>query len=372
MDILVLGGTGTMGKPLVRLLSEEHNVAYVSRREILDGYLQAEHLEGDVYDNAFLNGILYENKYDCIIDFIWYTFDDFSARYERLLENTGHYIGMSSGAVCANSDKPISEDMPRVLDICSEKEKMESREYHMEKARIEDLLKNSKYRNWSLIRPHVTYNSNRIPLFIWEKEQWFYRVLQGHTIALTKDMMEKRTVLTYGGDVAQMISRLMGRKEAFGEVINIATDQWMTRREIVDTYGRLFDELFGINMKVKYLDSIDDLRKAFPEKKDRIDNDRMLNRVYDISKLKRLVGDDISFTNFYDGMQHCFQECVIGLDREHLQYSDGFFCAFMDRLQGGGGVSTRRLSILTRKIKQNTCLADCHLRTSQQRKFFID
>ena len=266
---------------------------------------------------------------------MWYKCDAFSARYERLMRGTAHYIGMSSSAVYADSNMPISEDMPRVLDICTEEEKRRSYEYHLEKARIEDLLKKSQYRNWTLIRPHVTYNSNRIPLFIWEKEQWFYRVLQGHTLALTEDMMDKRTVLTYAGDVASMISQLIGRKEAFGEVFNIASDRWITRKEIVDTYRRLFDELFGINMKVKYLDDINVLRKAFPEKRDRIDTDRMLNRVYDITKFKQLVGtENMIFTNFYDGMRRCFSECVDGLDIEHLKYEDGFFCAFMDRSTG--------------------------------------
>ncbi len=38
MDILVLGGTGTIGRPLVRLLSKEHKVFYVSRQNTMGGY----------------------------------------------------------------------------------------------------------------------------------------------------------------------------------------------------------------------------------------------------------------------------------------------------------------------------------------------
>lgn len=84
---------------------------------------QATHLVGDALDAAFMDKALTDHgRYECIIDFIWYTEAAFLPRYVKLLQSTEHYIGLSSAAVYADSDFPITEDMPRVLDICSEKE----------------------------------------------------------------------------------------------------------------------------------------------------------------------------------------------------------------------------------------------------------
>ena len=263
---------------------------------------------------------------------MWYTVETFLPCYKKLLESTTHYIGMSSGAVCADYDQPITEDMPRVIDICSDEEKATSREYHMEKARIEDILKDSSYKNWTLIRPHVTYNVNRLPLFVWEKEQWFYRILQGHTIVLTKDMLDKRTVLTYGGDVARVIAMLIKKEGAYGQVINVTSDHSMERREIVATYQKIFEESFHQKMKIRYLENVEELRRAFPYQADRMDNDRMLNRVYDTTKLKRILGEKIVFSDFYESMKKCCEECFAHIDINHLRYRNGFFCSYMDRM----------------------------------------
>lgn len=335
MIILVIGGTGTMGRPLVELLSKDSNnkVFFISRNKQVIG--KAHHLMGNALDDAFMNKVLFgKDRFDCIVDFMWYTATQFEHRFEKLLQSTNHYIGLSSGAVSADSDQPITEDMPRVIDICTLKERNKSHEYHMEKARIEDILKASKYSNWTLIRPHVTFNANRLPLFVWEKEQWLYRVLQGHTIILTKDMLDKRTVLTYGKDVANVIIKLIGKKDAFGEIVNITSGKNIERKELIAVYNRIFKEICNNEMKIIYLDNVEYLRRAFPNKKDRMDNDRMLNRVYDTTKLKTIIGDDFLFSDLYESLFICLKKCVERIDIDNLRYNDGLFCAYMDRVSG--------------------------------------
>lgn len=337
MKVLIIGGTGTMGRPLVELLAEDsrNQVSYISRKRSgqSGGVSRAQHLVGSVLDDTFMNSVLDRGRYDCIIDFMWYTETTFLPRYEKLLNATNHYIGMSSGAVCADSDIPITEDMPRVIDICSENERKSSHEYHLEKARIEDILMESRYHNWTLVRPHVTFNVNRLPLFVWEKEQWLYRVLQGHTLVLTKDMLDKKTVLTYGKDVARGIIKLIGNQAALGEIINITSGDSITRRNLIDIYQKIFRENFGIEMKIIYLDNINPLKKAFPNKSDRMDNDRMLNRVYDISKFRKIVGNDFKFSSLLDSLLICCRECVKQIDVEHVK-CDGLYSAYMDRMSG--------------------------------------
>ena len=338
MRILVIGGTGVIGRPIVELLAKEpeNEVFYVSRKagRPIAG---ATHLVGSCMDDAFMANVLAKKdgrKYDCIIDLMWHTRETFLPRYERLLDSTDHYLVTSSGAVCADSNQPITEDMPRFIDVCSEEEREHSHQYHIEKARIEDILHRSKYRNWTILRPHVTYSSAHIPLFIWTKGSWFYRELSGHTIVLPKDSLDKRTVLTYSGDVARAVSMLIKNEKAYGEIIHVTSDQILERRTIVESYRKILEGSFHIPMKIHWLDSVEKLRRDFPSRADRMDNDRMLNRVYDNSKLKRITGGGIVFSDFYTCMKTCCETAAAQIDLNTLCYQDGVACAYMDRLTG--------------------------------------
>lgn len=325
MRILIIGGTGVVGRPIVELLAKnsENEVFYVSRKagKPIAG---ATHLVGNCMDDVFMADVLEKKngrKYDCIIDLMWHTRETFLPRYERLLVSTDHYIITSSGAVCADSNQPITEDMPRFIDICSEKEREHSHQYHIEKARVEDILHQSKYRNWTILRPHVTYSSMHIPLFTWTKGAWFYRELKGHTIVLPKDSLDKKTVLTFSGDVARAVSMLIKNENAYGEVIHVTSDQVLDRQTIVESYRRILEESFHISMKIHYLESVEELRRAFTNRADRIDNDRMLNRVYDNSKLKRIAGGGYGVFKFLYLHEKLLRDRRISNRCEHVSLS---------------------------------------------------
>lgn len=48
-------------------------------------------------------------------------------------------------------------------------------EYAITKAHQENLLINSKNKNWTIIRPYITYSEQRLQLGTFEKEDWLYR-----------------------------------------------------------------------------------------------------------------------------------------------------------------------------------------------------
>jgi hypothetical protein len=108
-----------------------------------------------------------------------YTTQSFKERVNFLLDATSQYVFFSSSRVYADSEIPITEDSSRLLDVSQDKKFLSTDEYSLAKARQENILRKSKRKNWTIIRPYITYSENRLQLGILEKEEWLYRALQG-------------------------------------------------------------------------------------------------------------------------------------------------------------------------------------------------
>ena len=170
MKILVLGGTGAMGKPVVKILGARgHRVDVTTRKARNDEGDNIHYVVGNAHDMAFLENILNE-KYDAILDFMVYKPEEFRDRYIKSLENTSQYVFLSSARVYADSpDALIEESSKRLLDISKDQEFLQTNEYSLAKAREENLLLKSDSRNWTIIRPYITYYDERLQLGVFEK-----------------------------------------------------------------------------------------------------------------------------------------------------------------------------------------------------------
>ena len=307
MKILVLGGTGAMGVDLVKILGERgENVAVTSRSERKSEFNNVRYVKGDAHTTAFLQSLLAE-KYDAIVDFMVYNTKEFKARRDILLNATNQYIFLSSSRVYADSKTPITEDSPRLLDVTTDSEYLKTDEYALTKARQENLLCESGKTNWTIIRPYITYSNQRLQLGIYEKELWLQRVLHGQTIVFPKDMAEHITTLTFGEDVAHGIAALVGNQHAYGQTVHIATKETIRWGDVIELYQRVFLDVTGKQMKVKYIDPAQQLRKDLFNQY-QIKYDRMLDRRFDNSKIMRLANNNLSFVSPKEGIEMCFRE----------------------------------------------------------------
>lgn len=119
--ILVLGGTGAMGVSLVNILSEDNTceIDVTSRRKRLSNMSNVRYLLGNARDNDFLYPLL-DRHYDVIVDFMNYNLDEFEARCNKMLSSTSQYVWFSSCRVYANSEEPLTEKSPRLLDVSTD------------------------------------------------------------------------------------------------------------------------------------------------------------------------------------------------------------------------------------------------------------
>ncbi len=280
--ILLLGGTGAMGVYLApELVNLGYQVYITSRSPHVSVERDLIYITGDAKNKAFLRNLL-RIKFDAIVDFMVYNTNEFTERYEELLNSTSHYLFLSSYRVYGdNHGEPITEESPRLLDSVKDKKYLATDEYGLTKARQENLLRKSGKNNWTILRPSITYSSERFQLGTMEAHEFLKRALQGKPIIFPKEMLGKYTTLSWAGDVAKLISRMVLNEAAMGEAFTVSTSEKHTWQEIMDYYVELLD------MKVKIVDL--SLYQELIGRPYQIKYDRMLDRVIDNSKALRVA-----------------------------------------------------------------------------------
>lgn len=287
-SVLVIGGTGTMGKPLVsELYNKGYKVDIICRKKVNDNR-DVKYYYGDAKDKSFMKSVL-SNHYNVIVDFCMYSSAEFKDRYESLLEATDKYVCLSSSAVYANVDYPKSESAPLYIEVDPPVVGGENfKWYCYEKARIEETLRQSKYKNWTIIRPGMTMNNNHFYWGNWIDEEWSFRIVHGKTVVIPRDMLSFKASITYGGDVTPMIMAVVTAPEAIGQTYNVTSKQVFSWQELLDLYRVVFGK-YGIDLKIKYIDSCDEIIRFSPSERYVYERARLLDRIYDSSKIYELT-----------------------------------------------------------------------------------
>lgn len=133
--ILILGGTGAMGESLVDILNgnKKYDVK-VTSREMHDSVNNIVYVKGNARDSEFMKKLL-SDKYDIIVDFMNYGYQEFMYCHRKVLASTKHYVFLSSSRVYANSEEPLTENSERLLEVSSDQEFLSTQRYALRKAR---------------------------------------------------------------------------------------------------------------------------------------------------------------------------------------------------------------------------------------------
>lgn len=290
-----------MGEHLASILANEHNV-WVTSRSVHKNSEKIKYICGDAHDILFLKNTLLDQHWDSIIDFMLYKTEEFIKHIELILAATKQYIFLSSSRVYASSNKLLTEESDRLLDVCTDNDYLATDEYALAKAKQEDYLRNIGNMNFTIVRPYITYSESRLQLGPLEKENWLYRVLTGKPIIFAKDLLNKYTTLTYGYDVSNTISYLIGNKTSLGQIFNITAKDSYTWQEILDFYLDIIEKKTGIRPIVCYIDSFININ--FYSNSAQIKYDRLFDRKFDSSKLRN-INCNIEFCDTFIGLEKC-------------------------------------------------------------------
>lgn len=294
--VLLLGGTGAIGVYLQEYLQKAPETEiYITSRSKRISSEKIHYLQGNAHDFSFLEKILTDIKPDAIVDFMVWNSDNFKQASSLLLKNTGHYLFLSSYRVFAEQN-PLTENSPRLLDVCDNKEYLKTDEYGLTKARQENILRKSNFSNWTILRPSITYSKNRFQFGCLEANVLCLRSLQNLPVVIPTEMLEKRTTLTWAGDTAKLICKLILNTKAYKEDFNLATTENHTWREIANFYN----EFIGTTIKeISLKQYIKILGSQW-----QIKYDRMFNRTLDNTKVLNATDvEQRDFMSLYDGFK---------------------------------------------------------------------
>lgn len=307
-SLLILGGTGAMGVFLVKILStrKDIEVDVTSRSEHQD-YNNIHYIKGNARDGRFLVDLLNSKHYDAIVDFMNYNLDEFESWHNLLLSSTSHYVFLSSSRVYNYSPTPLTEDSPRLLDTTTDKDFLATNRYAMRKAREEDLLKKSGKTNYTIVRPYITYSDRRLQLGICEKEDWLWRALHNKKILFSEKVLDKKTTLTFGENVAQGIANLLLNTPT-GIAVHITTEETMTWGEILSLYREVLKEETGKDIELYTSPDIQAIEEIYEGGYNTI-YDRQWDRCFCNERAEHICGP-IKYKQMKEGLTICLRNLL--------------------------------------------------------------
>lgn len=305
MNILVLGGTGAMGNYLITILAKQgYKVDVTSRKKCKDRDGNIHYIQGNAHEIDFVIKLLASKHYTAIVDFMLYTTQEFGEVYKIYLAHTDQYFFLSTSRVYANSPI-IQETSPRLLDVVEDDEYLKTDEYALAKARQEDILNASGKKNYTIIRPYITYSNNRLQLGVLDKDTFIQRALNGKAIVVPYDIMQHTTTLTWGLDVANCIARLIGNAKALGNTFQITTDKTIKWMDVLDIYVSTFKKKIGFCPKVVMIKNCPQLHIDIACYQ--VIYDRIYDRCFDNLKIREAIGENFKFTDPKVGLATCME-----------------------------------------------------------------
>jgi nucleoside-diphosphate-sugar epimerase len=245
-------------------------------------------IQGNAKDEAFLAPLL-ARHYDAIVDFLIYPTAELAPKLPRMAAACGHYVYLSSYRVYDGKDVPVREDSRLLVDTADDPILRNSDDYSIYKARGERILRSLGRRNWTIVRPSITYSTYRYQLVTLEAPTVVGRADRGKAVVLPETARNVQGTLTWAGDNARFIARLVFNGRAAGETYTVATAEHHPWGEIAELYASLR------GLKAVWAPEEDFLRIVDPNPWNpgaawQLRTDRLFERVIDNSKVLAATG----------------------------------------------------------------------------------
>ena len=302
--VLVLGGTGTLGDatcPELLLRGFDVDVVSLESRQSVMPRLTFIQAKADL---PFLRVFLSERPhYAAIVDFV-HTPDvaELRKRLDLLLSATDQFVFVSSYRVYSDRDAVITERTPQWLDVTDDAEFLEKDVYAIPKSFGERHLRAQSERNWTIVRPVISFSHYRLDLVTVGAYAILFRTAAGKPVPLPAEAKNRIAAVGWAGNIGRQLAALVGNPAARGEDFTLGSGETLTWGDVAAAY----EELAGC--RFAWIPAADYLAVATPgdfDNRQMLYRDRLLDRRMDVSKMLRATGLDArSFVRCRDSVAH--------------------------------------------------------------------
>lgn len=283
--VLLLGGTGTLSFDVMKIALEKGYSVSVLNRGNNNGKLpqDVEIIIGDFKKKEVLDKLFISRPFDVIVDFLSRTPEDIERIYPIFCNICKQYIFISSACVYRrdNEDFPINENSPKPNLNWS---------YNIEKYECENkLIELSRAASscYTIVRPYITYNAERIPFGIAPSYKFhrtiIERLLNGKPMFVWDDG-NVLTTSTYTAEFAVGLVGLFLNPSAVNEDFHITSNTVYPIKDVLKKLG----ERLGVKTTIISIPS-DEICKICPNYRAMLMGDRALPAVFNNSKIKKAV-----------------------------------------------------------------------------------
>lgn len=309
MDILMIGGTGTISYDATcYFLEKGHNVYLLNRGNRND--LKHENLHyiiGNANDTENMKSSLKGKQFDVVLDFIIYTKAQLEKRVPIYNTLCKQFIFISSATVYAPTSEIINEDSQLGNDNWY---------YSREKLECENYLrahKDSFNFAYTIIRPYITYDARRLPFPVITKGKYYSlidRIQKGKPVVICGDGSNKLT-LTHTKDFAVALEGLLLNERAANEEFHITGDCVTDWNEILGVISKTLNVL----PNVVYI-PVDELAKYYPSESQELLYDKSGDHVFSNHKICSAVPAFKTTLTVEAGISQTVQN-LIGTEKLH-------------------------------------------------------
>ena len=307
--VLILGATGAMGQYLTPMLAElGYDVDAVSLDDMTSERPNLRYIKANAKDKAVFKKLL-SNNYDGMVDFMIYPTAELPYYVPLAVKSVGHYIYLSSYRAYDDKEHPVRESSPLLCDSTDNTLLRNSDDYSIYKGRGEKILHYIGGRNWTVIRPAITYSFMRYQLVTQEAPNTVGRAFAGKKTVLPIQARDVQATMSWAGDVAHMIAGLLFNEKAICEAFTVATAEHHTWGEVADYYKDI------CNLDSVWIDKEDYIRLIDPDPfsngaRWQLEYDRLFDRIMDNSKVLAATGmKQEKLMKLYDGLKYEISRC---------------------------------------------------------------
>lgn len=283
--VLLIAGGGTLGTYVTEeMVGRGIQVDVICLEEYQSNSMVTYYKEKVNFE--YIKEFLVGKKYSAIVDFLHCEVEEYEKVYKLYSEHTEQIVYLSSYRVYADEEHPIVETSPTWLDVEADKEFVKTEDYAMLKLRCETFLRNCPKKNWTIVRPVISFSNRRFDLFMYTGTSIVSKAKNKEKVVLPMDVKNVTAGIDWAGNTGKLIGKLLLNEKALGEVFTISSGQNISWGNLADIYC----EVFGIEVEWVSMENFIKYGPDMSGNKWGLKYDRVFDRTIDASKVLRTTG----------------------------------------------------------------------------------